>query len=58
MMMWLRNLQSLIPLARASATAVVRSLSVTITPESISRITTLPQGLQWRKEDLKPLPRF
>ena len=42
---------SLIPLARVSFTSVVRALSVTITPESISRITTLPLGLQWRKED-------
>lgn len=36
---------SLIPLARVSATAVVRDLSVTITPENIIRITTLPLGL-------------
>jgi len=42
---------SLIPLTRASATVVVRGFSVTITPKSISRITTLPLGLQWRKED-------
>jgi len=26
-------------------------LSITITPESISRITTHPVGLQWRKEE-------
>lgn len=42
---------SLIPLARASATTTVRGFSVTITLESIRRITTLPLGLQWRKED-------
>ena len=42
---------SLIPLARAIATVVLRGLSVTITPESISRITILPLRLQWRKED-------
>ena len=30
---------------------MVRGLSVTITPERISRITTLPLGLQWRKKD-------
>lgn len=42
---------SIIPLTRASATTVVKGLSVAITPEIISRITTLPLGLQWRKED-------
>lgn len=42
---------SLIPLARASTTAIVRGLSVTIMLESISKITTLPLGLQWRKEE-------
>ena len=42
---------SLTPQARFSATIVVRGLLLTITPESISRITTLPLGLQWRKED-------
>jgi len=42
---------SLIPLSRASATVVVMGLSVTITPESICRITTHPVGLQWRKEE-------
>jgi len=30
---------------------VVRGLSITITPKVISRITTLPQGMPWRKED-------
>lgn len=42
---------SLTTLTRVSVTIVVRGLSVTITLESISRITTLPLGLQWRKED-------
>lgn len=42
---------SLIPQARFSATIVVRGLSVTITTESISIISTLPLCLQWRKED-------
>jgi len=37
--------------ARISATTMVRELSITITPEVISRITTLPQGIPWRKED-------
>ena len=41
----------LIPLARVSATIVVRGLSMKITPKSISRITTLPLWLQWKKED-------
>jgi len=42
---------SLIPLTRANATTVVKSLSVAITAMSISKITTLPLGLEWRKED-------
>jgi len=42
---------SLTPQARVNATSVVRELSVTITLESIRKITTLPLGLQWRKED-------
>jgi len=42
---------SLIPLAKANATIVVRGLSIIITPESINKITTLPLGLQWRKEE-------
>jgi len=42
---------SLIPLTRTHAIAVVKGLSVVITFEVISRITTLPLGLPWRKED-------
>lgn len=42
---------SLIPLTRTHATIVVKGLSVEITLEVISRITTLPLGLPWRKED-------
>lgn len=42
---------SLIPLARANVTTIVMGLSVTITRKRISRITTLPLGLKWRKED-------
>lgn len=33
------------------ATTMVRGFSITITPEVISRITTLPQGMPWIKED-------
>jgi len=42
---------SLIPLTRTHATAVVKCLLVEITPEVIGKITTLPLGLPWRKED-------
>lgn len=41
---------SLIPLTRTHATPVVKSISVEITTEVISRITSLPFGLPWRKE--------
>lgn len=43
--------KSLTPQDRISATSVVRGLSITTTLEIISRITTLPLGMQWRKED-------
>lgn len=36
---------SLIPLIRTHATVVVRGLSIELTPELISRITTLPEGV-------------
>lgn len=39
------------PQARTYATIVVRGLSITISHEVISRITTFPQGVQWRKKD-------
>lgn len=39
------------PQARTSATTVVIGLLNKITPEVISIITTLPQGMPWRKED-------
>jgi len=42
---------SLIDLTRTHATTVVKFLSVEITPEVTSIITTLPLGLPWRKED-------
>lgn len=41
----------LTPQARINATSMVRGLSITITPEFISIITTLSLGMQWRKED-------
>ena len=51
---------SLIPLTTAHATIVVRGLSIELTPELISRITTLPLGVPWRKEDKgdSQLPRI
>jgi len=42
---------SLIPVTRTHATAMVKGLSVVITPKVISRITTLPLGLPWRNEN-------
>lgn len=39
------------PQARTSATTMVRAMSITINPEVISRVTTLPEGLEWRMED-------
>lgn len=42
---------SLIPLTRTHATTMVKCLSIVITPEVISIITTLPLGLPWRNED-------
>jgi len=42
---------SLTPQAIINATSMVRGLSITITPEIISKITTLPLGMQWRNED-------
>jgi len=42
---------SLIPLTRIHATVVVRGLSIDLTLELISRVTTLPLGVPWRKEE-------
>lgn len=42
---------SLIPLTRTHAIIMVKGLLVEITPEVVSRITTLPLGLPWRKQD-------
>ena len=42
---------SLILLTKAHATVVVRGLSIELNPKLISRITTLPLGVPYRKED-------
>ena len=42
---------SLIPLTRTHATIVVRGLSIELTLDLISRITTLLLGGPWKKED-------
>lgn len=42
---------SLIPLTRMHATSVSKGLSIEPTPKIMGRITTLPLGLPWRKED-------
>jgi len=42
---------SIIPLTRVHVTVVVRGLSIDLTPELISIITTLPLGLPWRNKD-------
>jgi len=42
---------SLIPLTRTHAIVVVRGCSIDLTPEIITRITTLPLGVPYRKED-------
>ena len=42
---------SLIPLTIIHATVVLRGLSIDLTPELISRSTTLPLGVPWIKED-------
>ncbi len=44
-------LQALRPKSTVLATVKFRGLSLTITPESISRITELPMGLPWRSLD-------
>jgi len=51
-MKWWKDFSlSLIPLTRIHATVVVRGLSIELILELISRITTLPLGVPWRKED-------
>ena len=46
-------LQALRPKSKVLATVNFRGLSLTITPQSISRITELPMGLPWDKEERK-----
>ena len=45
---------SLVPHTRTHATVTIRGLSIEITPEFISRVTTLPLGLPWSKDE-KPI---
>ena len=44
-------LQALRPKSKVLATVNFRGLSLTITPQSISRIIELPIGLPWDKEE-------
>ena len=41
----------LIPLTRVHVNVLVRGLYIELTLELITRITTLPLGVPWRKED-------
>jgi len=41
----------LTPHNRIHATVIVRGLTIDLTPELISRVTTLPLGIPWIKED-------
>ena len=34
-----------------SATTIVRGLAISLSPETINRVTTLPLGIRWSKED-------
>ena len=45
---------SLVPHTRTQATVTIRGLSMEITLELISRVTTLPLGLPWSKDE-KPI---
>lgn len=42
---------SLVPLTRVHASIVVRGLSIDLTRELINKVTTLPLGVQWRKDE-------
>jgi len=42
---------SLTPHSRIHATVIVRGLTIDLTLDFISRVTTLPLGIAWRKED-------
>ena len=46
-------LQALKPKSQTLATVSFRGLSLQLTPEHISRITELPMGLPWDKEERK-----
>jgi len=41
----------MVPHTRTHATITIRGLSIEITPEFISRVTTLPLGLPWSKDE-------
>jgi hypothetical protein len=42
---------SLNPHNKIHAIVIVRGLTIDLTPELFSRVTTLPLGIPWRKED-------
>jgi len=42
---------TLTPHTRIHATVVIRGLTIDLIPKLISRVTTLPLGVPWRKED-------
>jgi len=42
---------SLTPHSRIHATVILRGLTIDLTPELINRVTTLPLGIPWRRED-------
>ncbi len=48
------NFLSLVPHTRTHATITIRGLSIEMTPEFINRVTTLPLGLPWSKDE-KPI---
>lgn len=45
------NLLSLVPHTRNHAIITIRGISIEITPEFISRVTTLPLGPPWSKDE-------
>ena len=42
---------SLNPHNKIHGTVIVRGITIDLTPKLISRVTTLPLGIPWRKED-------
>ena len=48
---FLKNLLILTPHSRIYAIVIVRGLTIDLIPEFISRVTTLPLGIAWIKED-------